>query len=220
MHTSNGLLIAALGVSAAFAGPALGDDDDDRERRRIVTVGFGAGLNTAQPGNSENHHVIPQTIRVRTGDVVNFVVSGLHIVRVYDEGVRLRDVKDQLPDECEVNPLPPEEFPESCLFDSPAPVPVIPQFDLAVYYEGINPLAPPPEPPPPPFAMPSAAVNRVEAVSFLAPGRYLVICPVLEHFNDGMYAWVEVRGRDSADDGADDYDDADDRPSSYPGGHH
>jgi hypothetical protein len=32
-------------------------------------------------------------------------------------------------------------------------------------------------------------------VSFLNPGRYLVICAVLEHFNDGMYAIVEVSDR-------------------------
>jgi hypothetical protein len=32
-------------------------------------------------------------------------------------------------------------------------------------------------------------------MSFLNPGRYLVICGVLEHSNDGMYAIVEVSGR-------------------------
>ena len=35
----------------------------------------------------------------------------------------------------------------------------------------------------------------MEPVSFLKPGRYLVICAVLPHFNDKMYAWVEVRPR-------------------------
>ena len=35
----------------------------------------------------------------------------------------------------------------------------------------------------------------VEPVSFLKPGRYLVICAVLPHFNDKMSAWVEVRPR-------------------------
>ena len=66
----------------------------DRERdRKIVTVAFGVGLNTAQPGNAQNHHVLPNVIRVRAGDVVNFVVSGLHVIRVYDNGVQLKDVK-------------------------------------------------------------------------------------------------------------------------------
>lgn len=201
MRNPNGLLIAALSVSAA--GVAAPANAQDAAAPKIVEVAFGVGLNTAQPGNELNHHIIPETIQVVVGDVVNFVVSGLHVVRVYANGVQLTDVQDQLPDECEVNPVPPDEFPEQCAFGAePSAPPVIPAFEgVEVYYEGINPLAPPPDPAPPPFAQPSAAVNRVEGVSFLEPGRYLVICAVLEHFNDAMYAYVEVS--DSTGDGAD-----------------
>jgi hypothetical protein len=106
--------------------------------------------------------------------------------------VQLRDVKAQIPDECEVNPTPPAEFPENCF--TQGPVAVIPPLGLDVLYEGLNSIGPPPQVPP--FAPVSLAQNRVEAVSFLQPGRYLVICAVLEHFNDGMYAIVEVRGSD------------------------
>ena len=155
-----------------------------------MTVGFGAGLNTAQPGNPANHHVIPDTIRVNVGDVVNFSVAGFHILRVYGNGVKLSEVKAEIPDECEVNPLPPATFPPQC---GAPPVPVVSPGALSVYYEGINGLVSPQ--PGPPFAQPSPATNRVEPVSFLAPGRYLVICAVLPHFNDKMYAWVEVRPR-------------------------
>jgi hypothetical protein len=191
-------LVAAL-LACPFAGAqdtqqqARGDD----RGRKVVTVAFGAGLNTAQPGNEQNHHVLPNVIRVNTGDVVNFVVSGLHVIRVYDRGVLLSDVKAQIPDECAVNPTPPAEFPANCFTDA-GPVPVIPPLGLDVYYEGLNSLGPPP--PVPPFAPVSLAQNRVEAVSFLKPGRYLVICAVLEHFNDRMYAVVEVGGRDQDDD--------------------
>ncbi|HKR34992.1 MAG TPA: hypothetical protein VJT10_09130 [Steroidobacteraceae bacterium] len=173
---------------------------DEQRDRKIVTVAFGAGMNTAQPGNEQNHHVVPGVILVNAGDVVNFVVSGLHVIRVYDNGVRLNDVKAQIPDECEVNPTPPAEFPANC-FTNAGPVPVIPPLGLKVYYEGLNSIGPPPQVPP--FAPLSLAQNRVEAVSFLKPGRYLVICQVLEHFNDGMYAVVEVRGRGQADDDGD-----------------
>ena len=31
--------------------------------------------------------------------------------------------------------------------------------------------------------------------TFSTPGRYLVICAFLPHFQDGMYGWVEVRSR-------------------------
>ena len=106
------IAVTLLASPLAGAQNEQGQDSQrgDRDRgRSIVTVAFGAGLNTAQPGNEQNHHIGP----------------------------------------------PPQV---------------------------------------PPFAPVSLAQNRVEAVSFLKPGRYLVICAVLEHFNDGMYAIVEVRG--------------------------
>ena len=172
-----------LTLSAAYA-----DDRDEGPDRRVVTVAFGAGLNTAQPGNPANHHVIPEAIRVRVGDIVSFNVSGLHYIRVYGNGVKLDQVKLEIPDECEVNPLPPATFAPQC---GAPPVPLVSAGALSVYYNGINPLVVPQ--PGPPFALASAATNRVEPVAFLAPGRYLVICAVLPHFNDKMYAWIEVR---------------------------
>jgi plastocyanin len=174
--------------------PANADDRGDGPDPRIVTVGFGAGLNTAQPGNPANHHVIPDTIRVNVGDVVSFNVAGFHIIRVYANGVTLTDVKAQIPDECEVNPLPPATFPPQC---GAPPVPVVSASGLGVYYQGISGLVSPQ--PGPPFAQASAATNRVEPVTFLEPGRYLVICAVLPHFNDGMRAWIEVRPRGDHD---------------------
>jgi len=199
--------VAAALLACPLAGARDSSDQhgrDDNRGPKVVTVAFGAGMNTAQPGNEQNHHVLPNVIRVRTGDVVNFVVSGLHVIRVYDRGVRLDDVKAQIPDECEANPTPPAEFPANCFTDT-GPVPVIPPLGLDVYYEGLNSIGPPPQVPP--FAPLSLAQNRVEAVSFLRPGRYLVICAVLEHFNDKMYAVVEVRNRERGDDDRDDNDD-------------
>jgi hypothetical protein len=194
---------AILACAALCAVPmtAAADDRGNGPERRIITVAFGAGLNTAQPGNPDNHHVIPNTIRVNVGDVVNFAVAGFHIIRVYGNGVRLSDVKLEILDECEVNPIPPAVFPEQC---GGPPVPVVSPGALAVYYQGINPLTSPQ--PGPPFALPSPATNRVEPVSFLAPGRYLVICAVLPHFNDKMYAWVEVRPRGNSGGGGHDHD--------------
>jgi hypothetical protein len=183
-----------LGAAAALVLPAIASADDDGGReRRIVTVAFGAGLNTAQPGNAANHHVIPETIRISTDDVISFNVAGLHVIRVYGNGVKLRDVKLNVPLECQVNP--PQA---TCAGLGGTVVPTVPVGNLAVFYNGLNaiPLVNPPQPPPPtppPFVAPSIAVNRIESVTFPQPGRYLVICAVLEHFNDAMYAWVEVR---------------------------
>jgi hypothetical protein len=196
MKTPSTMVCASLLMSVgAFAstGAVAGDDHrsggDDHKSGKIVTVAFGAGLNTAQPGNAANHHVLPDVIKVKVGDVVSFNVAGLHVIRVYERGVRLRDIKDQIPDECEVNPVPATCFPGG-------PVPVIPTFDLEVYYEGLNSIPPAVPPAVPPFAPLSLAQNRIEPVSFLKPGRFLVICAVLPHFNDKMYAWVEVTPRD------------------------
>ena len=75
-----------------------------------ITVAFGAGLNTASPGNTPNHHIIPQEFTVRITKAkkldgttvfvpatVNFVVSGFHWIWVYNPGVRLADVQAHLP---------------------------------------------------------------------------------------------------------------------------
>jgi plastocyanin len=190
MRSKLAILAFATAVATSSYTSADERDGQGQPERRIVTVGFGAGLNTAQPGNAANHHIIPDTIRVNVGDVVNFSVAGLHYIRVYGNGVRLSDVKLQIPDECEVNPLPPATFPPQC---GAPPVPLVSAGGLAVYYAGINPLVSPQ--PGPPFAQAAAATNRVEPVAFLQPGRYLAICAVLPHFNDKMYAWIEVRPR-------------------------
>lgn len=187
--------VSLCGITTARAADADAvASTKDPNGRNVVTVAFGAGLNTAQPGNPQNHHILPKVIEIEVGDVVNFAVAGLHVIRAYGRGVRVRDITDQIPDECEVNPVPSAADAPQCYFGNVAsPVPVIPSFDMPVYYEGINPLAAPP--PAPPFAQASASLNRVEPVAFLEQGRFLVICAVLPHFNDKMYAWVRVLPR-------------------------
>lgn len=193
------------GLACISAQPLLAHDHDHgrdgKDDDPVVTVAFGAGINTAQPGNPANHHVLPAEIKVTAGDIVNFVVSGLHVIRVFDKGVSLRDVKAQIPAECLTNPPPNTPFPTTCasvLAAGPVPVlaatagPPATSLGLPLYYNGLNSLAPPAAPP---FAPISVDQNRVEAVQFTTPGRYLVICGVLPHFNDGMTAWVVV-GRD------------------------
>jgi plastocyanin len=142
--------------------------------------------------------VLPGVIKVEVGDVVNFVVSGLHVIRVFDKGVRLKDVKDAIPLECQTNPAAGAPLPATCAaILAPGPVPILlatsdtpaTSLGLPLYYSGLNSTAPPAVPP---FAPISVDQNRVEAVSFSKTGRFLVICGVLPHFNDGMYAWIEV----------------------------
>lgn len=162
----------------------------DDDAKAVVTVAFGAGLNTLSSGPPDpthpdpNHHVIPGMIHVRAGGVVNFVVSGTHIIRVYKAGVKVADVKNQLAAlGCTTFPGP----------NCPIPIPIVDA--LPVYYAGVLPPAPtaPGTPPNPYDAGPLAnAQNRQESVSFDKPGTYLVICAITPHFFDGMVSYVHV----------------------------
>ena len=155
-------LVTALGGGVPAMATATPDD------KLSVTVAFGAGMNTATPNNPANHHVLPRTIDVKAGGVVNFAVAGFHQIIVYAPGVRLEDVL------------------------VPATGTFIDDF-VNLYYKGILPAGGPP-PGIPATLSPSNATNRVESVSFSQPGIYLVICNVRTHFNDGMYAFVRVSG--------------------------
>src|SRR6476660_5252469 len=92
-----GAALAISVISVCLAGSSLHAKD---RTPASITVAFGAGLNTALPGNTPNHHVIPQESTVRItkamkldGTVVfvpatvNFIVSGFHFPWVYNKGV-------------------------------------------------------------------------------------------------------------------------------------
>jgi plastocyanin len=166
-------LLAGSAALAAWPLTGLADDKHDHDAegdddRLAVTVSFGAGLNTAQPGNAANHHVLPKRIKVKRGGVVNFVVAGFHQPMVYFPGVTPATIA-----------LPPA----SQLFIND---------NNNLYYRGIAPAGGPP-PGTPATANPANGANRVESVSFAEPGDYLVICNVRPHFVDGMWAIVQVR---------------------------
>ena len=143
----------------------------DGNSRLSVTVAFGAGLNTAQQGNSANHHVLPNMIEVKAGGVVNFAVAGFHQIVIYNPGVEFEDIV--LP------AFPPNLF-------------VNYQLNTA-YYVGINPDNANPATPPAP-ATRFNGENRIEPVSFSEPGVYLVICNVTPHLRDRMFAYIKVTG--------------------------
>jgi plastocyanin len=139
--------------------------------RMSVTVAFGAGLNTAAPGVSANHHVLPNTIEVKAGGVVNFAVAGFHQIVIYNPGTDIGDIT--------VPAFPPNLF-------------VNYQLNTA-YYVGLDPdNANPATPDAPPTRF--NGENRLESVSFTQPGVYLVICNVTPHLRDGMFAYIKVSG--------------------------
>jgi hypothetical protein len=170
------LVVTVLAVG--FSGPSIRADD-----RQVVTVSFGAGLNT---GGAANHHIMPQEIRVRKGGVVNFLVAGFHQIMVYNPGQTPEDISEFIAANPPVAGVP---------FINKLNVPLGP---IDLRYTGINPASNAttlaganPATPPNPVTR-SNLGNRVESVAFLEPGRYLVICNVRGHFLDGMFAWVRV----------------------------
>lgn len=163
------LSVIALLVVALPA--AIVQAQSDGNSRMSVTVSFGAGLNTAQQGNKANHHVLPTTIEVKAGGVVNFAVAGFHQIVVYQPGIEASDIV-----------APP----------FPVPFNLFMNYNLGTaYYVGINPDNANPGTDAAP-ANRFNGENRLESVSFSAPGVYLVVCNVTPHFKDGMYAYVKV----------------------------
>ena len=96
---------------------------------------------------------------------MNFIIAGLHVVAVYDDGTT--------PEDIDITDLVP---------DRPPMTPPIINDSTNRIYRGLDPLLLPP----------GTQQDRVEAVQFSEPGLYLVICAVLPHFNEGMYGYVRV----------------------------
>jgi hypothetical protein len=164
-----------LGIGVTIF-PAVAHDDN---RGPSVSVAFGRGLNTNQPGNVVNHVIIPKNIRTELDGVVHFFVAGFHQVVVYRPGTQPEDIV----------------VPTTGTFIND---------ETNRYYLGINPGGGPLGTAGTivPF---SNSQNRLESVSFPAsvgtgtpaseqavPGTYLVICNVRQHFLDGMFAFVRV----------------------------
>jgi hypothetical protein len=168
---------AAVSIVALFlSGPTVKAKDKDKTPNRI-TVSFGTGNNNAAPGNTPNHHILPQEFtvaiskarRLENGAVVfvpatvNFIVSGFHWPWVYNPGTTLAQVR------------------QAAL----AGTGLFVNFDQNVMAKGVDPTVPT-------FFPMASAQNRTESFAFDKPGRYLVICNVRPHLLDGMYAWVHV----------------------------
>ena len=188
------VILFGIGLTASLA---MADED----HRLSVSVAFGRGLNTAQAGNSVNHVILPNHIKVTQGGVVHFLVAGFHQVVVYTPGTDDADIRAFIGNST------------ATFIDDPTN-----QFYLGIKPAGgpQNTQATPANPIVTGSDTRSNAQNRVESVSFPAsagvnattgailsalaePGTYLVICNVRQHFLDGMWALIEVKkqGKDS-----------------------
>lgn len=121
------------------------------------------------------HALIPNEVQIKAGGTVNFIVSGFHQVIVYGDGTRPEDIDtgDTVP--ATVQPGPP----------------LISDANNRVF-RGIDPSVLPALQGPAQGPRQPVLQDRVEAVQFAEPGRYLVICGVLPHFLGGMHGYVKV----------------------------
>jgi plastocyanin len=86
-------LALALGIAA---GTSWADNP-----RQTATVSFGAWMTspaldrfpaTSDTRLSNDHLVTPNTVTIKQGGTVNFIVSGLHNIIVYDDGTAPEDI--------------------------------------------------------------------------------------------------------------------------------
>ena len=114
-------------------------------------------------GVGNNHELLPNVVKIKAGGAVNFAISGLHNVQVYDDRTQPGSIST-------ASPLPGNG---GGIINDP----------LNRIYRGWD-----PNPIPNNFQR-----DRVEIVQFPEPGIYLVICGVVNHFvNDNMYGFVRV----------------------------
>jgi hypothetical protein len=140
-------------------------------RLATATVSFGAWhteppvdrFPNVSPIPANRHQLIPAHVIIPAGGTINFIISGLHQVIVYDDGTRPEDIDVEQTTTTTGTPA------GVLLIDDPA----------NRLYRGPDPSLYP--------------RDRVEVVSFPKAGVYLVICGVRDHFvEDDMFGFVTV----------------------------
>ena len=164
-------------IAGSLAAPVLaaggqhdhGDDVDGPLAQ--ATTSFGQWHTSPSldrfPNNSpitgNVHKVIPLDTKIKAGGTVDFIIGGFHLLTIYGPGTQFDDISTTV-----LTPIPgaPPGFPP--VVDDP----------VNRIYRGLS-----------PFGLPQ---DRVEAVNFANPGRYLVLCTFLPHFLDKMFGFVTV----------------------------
>lgn len=189
--------VTATGLSAVLGAeqkPGQGSEHahDNRpltDKRAHAVVAFGqwdadpANPLDRQPINEEVetrtrniHLMLPYEAEVDAGGAVSFIISGLHQILIYGPGRELAEVQSAA---AGLN-LPPL-----------GPFPPLVNYVTDLVYRGNDPRVLQYVPLSP--TIPNLVVDRIEAVNFKEPGRYLVVCGVRPHFDAGMHGYVNVK---------------------------
>lgn len=163
-------------LAGGLSAPAFAAQNDHDHGEQVdgplanVNVSFGQWKTSPPldrlgtvPNTANVHKLIPFEATVKAGGTVNFIISGFHLVTVYGPGTEFEDINGAL-----LMPLP----------GAPPTLPPVVNDPVNRIYRGLNPFGAPPD--------------RVEAVNFAAPGRYLAVCTFLPHFNDRMFGYIRV----------------------------
>ncbi|MBF6024577.1 hypothetical protein [Lysobacter niastensis] len=162
-------LVAAVLSLGLTALPASAENPHE-----TATVTFGAWMssppldrfpNSSNTRLNNDHLVTPNVVKIKAGGTVNFIISGLHNIAVYEDGIEPGDIDISNP----VSTTGPVPNP---------PVPIINDPNGRIY-RGLDPTLQP--------------IDRIEAVRFDDPGTFLVICGIVPHFTGGMYGYVVVQ---------------------------
>jgi hypothetical protein len=126
-------------------------------------------------GAGNNHELIPQIATIKDGGSVNFIISGGHVVAIYDDGTQPEDINTT---NIETNP--------GCPANNPTQAGGVLSDPINRIYRGPCHTSTP-------FTTTAPRRDGVEVVKFSKPGTYLVICARKNHFvDDGMFGFVRV----------------------------
>ena len=194
--------VSAVGLTAIAAAeqkPGSGSDHahDNRplsDKRAHVVVSFGqwevdlgdsrGPLDRGLPGpppppNRNVHKHLPFEAEIDAGGAVSFIISGLHQILIYAnrDMAHVHASADPATDLPAIPPLPPlVNYATDRVYRGPDPRML---FYMVPGAGGT--------------ATPNLVLDRVESVNFFEPGRYLVVCGLRPHFNEGMHGFVNVK---------------------------
>ena len=165
--------VLAGGMAAPVLAAGQGHDHGDEVDGPLanVDVSFGQWHTTppldrfpnTSPITANVHKLIPFEAKVKAGGTVNFIIGGFHLVTVYGPGTDFDDISTAV-----LTPIP----------GAPMGFPPVVDDPVNRVYRGLS-----------PFGLPQ---DRVEAVNFANPGRYLAVCTFFPHFQDRMFGYIKV----------------------------
>ena len=190
------LSLIGIALSASLATA------DERDRDGNATVSFGLWdpnksdlmgapldriLGDPAAGVGVNDILIPNKVTIKEGDSVNFIISGGHVLTIYDDKTKPKDIGGDIEPNCAF-PLPTSGITSPCSpVNAAGPIAggILSDANGRIYrgaFLNVNP----------------ARRDGVEVVQFTKPGTYLVICARKNHFVDSttgefqMFGFVKV----------------------------